>query len=187
MKSNSETLTPHTIRAQSRVHYSYISPIPRLRAMYANPYLREKLRYRTKGTFEESKCQDVFDGQHFKELTRKVVTWNSASTSEPQHYYFDQPTDLALHLATDGIALHKHTGLDAWPLVLTLYSLAPEIRYRKEFQICCGIIPGTPRDPVTYFEMSNPNVSSAWIYQAQKKKKVAASITTPFCNPCFMT
>jgi hypothetical protein len=110
--------------------------------MFADPYLRERLRYRMKRTVERHKCQDVFDGSHFQGLLNKDVTWNSVVSSDPPRKYFDQPTDIALHFATDGIALHKHTGMDAWPLVLVLHSLPPEIRYRREFQICCGVIPG---------------------------------------------
>lgn len=111
--------------------------------MFADPYLREKLRYRSNRTVEPHKCQDVFDGSHFKELVTKTVTWDCAVPPGPPRKYFAEPTDIALHFSTDGIALHKHTGMDAWPLVLTLHSLPPEIRYRREFQICCGIIPGT--------------------------------------------
>lgn len=110
--------------------------------MFANPYCKEKLRYRINATFEPGKHQDVFDGAHFQGLLDKTVTWDSVVLSDPPRKYFDQPTDIALHFATDGIALHKHTGMDAWPLLLTVYSLPPEIRYRREFQICCGIIPG---------------------------------------------
>lgn len=110
--------------------------------MFADSYLREKLGYRVNRTVEPHKCQDVFDGSQFKELVKKTVTWNSAIPDGPPRKYFARPTDVALHLSTDGIALHKHTGMDAWPLVLTLHSLPPEIRYRREFQICCGIIPG---------------------------------------------
>lgn len=99
-----------------------------------------------KGNFEADKYQDVFDGAHFKGLLEKTVTWDRSPGSDPPRKYFDQDTDIALHFSTDGIALHKHTGMDAWPLLLTLYSLPPEIRYRREYQICCGIIPGRLRD-----------------------------------------
>lgn len=111
--------------------------------MYASPYLGSKLLYWGVRGHEEGKLEDVFDGKHFQELLQRPVTWKSNPLVEEPRCYFDQDTDIALGLSTDGIPLQKHTALDAWPLLLTVYSLGPELRYRREYQLCCGMIPGT--------------------------------------------
>jgi hypothetical protein len=134
---------------QGNIFFDYISPIPRLRTMFADPYISQKLNYRRCRTVEVHKTQDVFDGAHFKELLNKDVTWDGQYPAGPRRRYFDQDTDIALQLSLDGVPLHKRTGLDAWPLLLTVYSLGPEMRYKKENQICCGVIPGMFQSSIT--------------------------------------
>ncbi|KAJ9095019.1 hypothetical protein QFC21_005812 [Naganishia friedmannii] len=56
--------------------------------------------------------------------------------------YFDDDTQIALGLATDGMPCWKRSRLDCWPFIVTNYSPPPEIRTKREYQICCGLIPG---------------------------------------------
>lgn len=140
---SSQYTVSHTIfRTQGPVRFKYIPIINRLRSMLASRYLGPKLRYREIRTNDLKKSEDVFDGRHFSQLLEKDVTWAGKTSSAHGGKYFDQPTDLAFGLSTDGIPLHKRSPLDTWPLLLTIYSLPPEIRYRREFQLCCGLIPG---------------------------------------------
>jgi hypothetical protein len=128
--------------SKGSVRYDYISIIDRLRGFYSNGYLSQKLDYRQSRRVDPAKSEDVFDGEGFKNLSARNVTWYEKDYRSSKRY-FDKPTDLALGLSTDGIPLQKHTRLDTWPLLVTVYSLPPELRYRREFQLCCGLIPGT--------------------------------------------
>lgn len=110
--------------------------------MYASSYLGPKLLYREVRSHDDDKLEDIFDGKHFKRLLCRPVTWKGQPSAGEGRTYFDQATDIALGLSTDGIPLQTHTALDVWPLLLTVYSLGPEYRYRRDFQLCCGLIPG---------------------------------------------
>lgn len=131
----------HTSVIQGPFRFTYISPVNRLRAMFENPVLREKLNYPINRKRDESELGDVFDGEHYKTLRDKNVAWEGEVVTPPSRYFADS-TDIALGFSTDGVPLHTRTGLDAWPLVLTVYSLPPEVRYKQEYQICCGLVPG---------------------------------------------
>jgi hypothetical protein len=117
----------------------YHSPIHRFRTVYHNRALCKEFDYRNERTVEEGVYHDVFDGGHFQGLLSEHVRWGDSSY---RHKYFDQPTDLALCLMTDGVPCFNRNGLDCWPLLLTVYSVRPELRQRKEWTISCGVIPG---------------------------------------------
>lgn len=112
--------------------------------MFENPFLGRRLNYRKQCTTSVDQLDDVFDGIHFQSLCETNVKWRG-TTHQPEHKYFDAGTDVTLGLSTDGIPLHNRTGLGAWPLVLTVFSLPPEVRYKQEFQLCCGLVLGKPR------------------------------------------
>ncbi|KAJ9113700.1 hypothetical protein QFC22_006009 [Naganishia vaughanmartiniae] len=78
--------------------------------------------------------EDIFDGSHYRALTEKLVSWNG-SIKEPARKYFQDRTDVALGLTTDGVPLYKRSRLDAWPVLLTNFSLPPEVRTREGYQI----------------------------------------------------
>lgn len=69
------------------------------------------------------------------------MSWDG-ETQLPERQYFDQDTDIALGLSTDGVPLYNRSRLDAWPLLITNYALPPELRNVKGYQICCGLVPG---------------------------------------------
>jgi len=107
--------------------------------MYENPQMYTKLRYRHLRRHDPDKLEDVFDGLHFQQLRSQPVAWAGRTTDRT---YFQDEHELALGLGTDSVPLFERKPLSCWPLVLINYSLPPELRTRKEFQICCGIIPG---------------------------------------------
>jgi hypothetical protein len=89
---------------------------------------------------EDDLYHGIFDGAHYKTLTEKPVRWGDKFFG---HRYFDQSTDLALGRMTDGVPCFNRNRLDCWPMLLTVYSVRPELRQRREWTISCGIIPGT--------------------------------------------
>lgn len=107
----------------------YLSPINRLRTVCRHRSLCNKFDYRNKRTVEEGVYHDAFDGRHYQALLSEYVHWGNESF---RHKYFEQPTDMALGLMTDGVPYFNRNGLHCWPLLLTVYSVRPELRKRKE-------------------------------------------------------
>jgi hypothetical protein len=121
--------------------WEFVPPSNRLKAMYRNDHLAAEMMHRTERQVENDVLQDVFDGHHYQELLNRDVSWKGETLS-PTEKYFSQDTDVALGFATDGITPLERGVSDFWPLLLTIYNLPPEIRTQREFQICCGLIPG---------------------------------------------
>jgi hypothetical protein len=101
--------------------------------MYDNKDSSQKLRYPQTRTHDCTLKEDVLDRELFQQLKERQVTWDGELFSRK---YFEDDTEVVLGLGTDGVPLFKRKRLACWPLVLTNYSLGPEIRTRKEFQMC---------------------------------------------------
>jgi hypothetical protein len=86
---------------------------------------------------------DVFDGLHYRTLLDTHVVIND---KEYPHKFFSDSRDIALALSTDGFAPFKRRRYTAWPLLLFLLNLPPEIRIHIEHLPCLGVIPG-PKKP----------------------------------------
>lgn len=97
--------------------------------------------HRTERDTDPTLLQDVFDGHHYKGVCTRYVSWKGTIVRPPT-LYFAQNTDVALAFGTDGIASLERVADDFWPLLVTILDLPPEIRTHREFQICCGLIPG---------------------------------------------
>jgi hypothetical protein len=70
---------------QGAFAFTYILPIVRLRAMFKDPFLRRRLKYREQRT--TSQLDDVFDGTHFHSLYEKNVKWRGTTHQpEPKHF-----------------------------------------------------------------------------------------------------
>lgn len=108
--------------------------------MFQDQAIAPMLSYRTSRQSHSDTLADVFDGSHYNRLRESDVKWRG-SVVHPPRKYFESATDVALMLATDGVPLFKRKGLAVWPLMLTVLSLPPQLRYRKEYQICCGLVP----------------------------------------------
>jgi hypothetical protein len=130
------------LQGKARQKFAYFSPINRLRAQFENRVIGKRLQYPQVGRVDPGKYQDIWQGQHIQSLKARSIKW-AGKTVPNAGKYFGDDTQLALGLATDGIPLWKRSRLDCWPLILTNYSLPPEIRSKREYQICCGLIPGT--------------------------------------------
>ena len=120
----------------------YLSPINRLRAQHTNKEMCARLKYPFVRTVEKGKYHDIWEGAHIKRLRKRNVEWAGQEVPGAGRY-FEDDTHIALGLAMDGLPCFKRSKLDCWPILLTNYSLPPEVRTKREFQICCGLIPGT--------------------------------------------
>ncbi|KAF6753848.1 hypothetical protein DFP72DRAFT_779410, partial [Ephemerocybe angulata] len=81
-----------------------ISIIPQLRALYLNPDMTEKMKYRHDFVPKEGVIQDVYDGLVYAALREKDVVVGEV----PQDYkFFCQETDVALGFSTDGFGPFK--------------------------------------------------------------------------------
>ncbi|CUA77659.1 hypothetical protein RSOLAG22IIIB_12749 [Rhizoctonia solani] len=121
--------------------FRYSPLIPQLRALFQDPEMVKKLRYRVLcDTLREAGLiQDVFDSEHYLKLRETLLD------PEGDYHFFDDPRDFALGVSTDGFTLFKRRrrGMStAWPILIINYNLHPRIRTRLENVICVGVIPG---------------------------------------------
>ncbi|KAF8752833.1 Transposase family tnp2 [Rhizoctonia solani] len=124
-----------------RRRFRYSPLIPQLRALFQDPEMAKKLKYRVlcNEIREQGVIQDVFDSEHYLTLRETLVD------PEGEYHFFDNPQDIALGVATDGFTLFKRRrrGLStAWPIIIINYNLNPRIRNRLENVLCVGVIPG---------------------------------------------
>ncbi|PPR00971.1 hypothetical protein CVT24_000267 [Panaeolus cyanescens] len=129
----------YTPRGKPRKTFQYIPLIPRLKAMTSNHKIAEKMQYRAKYQHKEGSLDDIFDGNHYRELLTTTVR------DQPM-FHFSDPRDIALGLSTDGFGPFKHRKHTCWPIILFNYNIPPEERMHKQFIINVGTIPG-PKKP----------------------------------------
>ncbi|KAG8707528.1 hypothetical protein FRC08_000441 [Ceratobasidium sp. 394] len=93
----------YTAAGHTRRSFNYTPLIPQLRALYRSPEMVEKLRYWTRAEEERDPnlVQDVFDGEHYRELRGQRPDPNS------DYQFFDNPEDVAIRFSTDGFTLFK--------------------------------------------------------------------------------
>jgi hypothetical protein len=128
-----------------RKRFTYIPLIPRLVAFAGNESMATKMKYRAhthKHTVE--KTTDIFDGSNYRSLFMKKVELDGKTLG---HKYFEDPRDIALGLSTDGFAPFKRRKNTAWPLIVFIYNLPPELRILIDNIFSLGIIPG-PKKPI---------------------------------------
>jgi hypothetical protein len=143
LRRDVEHVLLHSLHGQGRPRqkFTYLSPINRLRSQHGNKDICARLRYPFIRTVDKGKYQDIWEGAHIKRLRKKKVEW-AGQQVDGAGFYFEDDTHIALGLAMDGLPCFKRSKLDCWPILLTNYSLAPEVRTKREFQMCCGLIPG---------------------------------------------
>lgn len=100
--------------------------------MYDSKDSYQKMFYRQTRTHDVGVKEDIFDSDLYRHLRNQQVKWGQEVFSGT---YFEDDTDVALGLGTDGAPLFQRKRISCWPLILTNYSLAPELRTRKEFQM----------------------------------------------------
>ncbi|KAJ2918455.1 hypothetical protein MD484_g1964, partial [Candolleomyces efflorescens] len=134
---------------QANKHYTYIPLIPRLRAYFRNPKLKEEMQYRhqfettDRSATEGDPIEDVFDSANYKLLKGMFVNVEGKQYS---HTFFNDPRDIALGLSTDGFCPFKRRKQTCWPIILFNYNLPPDVRFAVRRILCVGVIPG-PKKP----------------------------------------
>jgi len=71
---------------------------------------------------------------------------------------FDEDTDIALSVSTDGFEAWRQRGFQGWPIIVTVLNLSPGVRTRNICQIVVAITPG-PRQPVDLDSFLHPLVA----------------------------
>ncbi len=122
--------------------------------MVANTRLAKEMCYRSQyeDKHQEGMMQDVFDGELYKSLLKKLIT---VADKKLPFYHFSDPRDIALGFSTDGVAIFKKRSKTCWPLLLFNYNLPPETRFHKDNIIPAGIIPG-PKKPTEMDSFLHP-------------------------------
>lgn len=141
----------------NRVHraprciFLYLPILPRLRNLYRDSTLAQKLRHRAERDLDPANIRDIFDGAHYNRLCGERVAVGGDVLG---HHYFSQPTDIALGLSSDGFGPFKSRQKSCWPLLAFNYNLPPTIRTRLENVICLGVVPGpsSPKEIDTFLE-----------------------------------
>lgn len=130
---------------KARKRFTYIPLIPRLVAFVGNQVMATKMKYRAHlHQHAVGKSTDVFDGSNYRLLCAKHVKLDGKTLD---HKYFADARDIALGLSTDGFAPFKRRKNTAWPLIVMIYNLPPELRILGENIFSLGIIPG-PKKPI---------------------------------------
>lgn len=135
--------------------WPYVRFSNRLKALWADRVTAREMRHRVDRVEDPDILQDVFDGGCYKDLLQRDVTWKGRVV-EPATRYFDRDTDVALGFASDGILMVQRGSDSCWPVILTVFNLPPELRTKREFQICCGLIPGKHNKSTTHTQDSFP-------------------------------
>jgi hypothetical protein len=135
----------YTQSQQPRRMFCYVPLIPRLQKFFSNPQIIKDLSYRAKYKYDSDSISDVFDGEHYQNLKKEVVTIDGIPL---KHNYFSGQHDIAFSICLDSYLLYKRRrgGPSAMPILLQLYNLPPEIRTHSTRLLCLGVIPG-PQSP----------------------------------------
>jgi hypothetical protein len=133
----------YDLRGRPRATFEYLPLIPRLKALFADPTMCEKLFYRAQYETEDGKIRDVFDSFEYLCLCKEHVRVEDKLFA---HRFFEQDTDIAMGLSADGVCPFKNRKSTCWPLLGIIYNLPPELRFLLDEVLCFGVIPG-PRAP----------------------------------------
>ena len=132
--------TPHPRR-----QFLYIPLIPRLLAFLESIHMAKLMQYRSTHIHTPGVFTDIFDGEHYQQLHSTPITVHDKPVHPPANYFEDN-RDIALGLSTDGYGIFTRGQATAWPLIIFIYNLPPELRVHVEHILALGIIPG-PNKP----------------------------------------
>jgi hypothetical protein len=149
--------------------FTYLPITPRLKGFFRNPKMVELLRYRSEFQPEPDEIRDVFDSKIYQDLCEKEIEVENPNPQTRMPKYFEDWRDIALGASTDGFAPFKRRKQTAWPIIVFLYNLPPEIRFHLEYILSLGVIPG-PNKPKDMCSFLYPFVLELW--------KLANGVTT---------
>ncbi|RXW11820.1 hypothetical protein EST38_g14035 [Candolleomyces aberdarensis] len=155
----------------------YTIPIgPIIQALWSSPDNARHMGYRKRktaeilerfrsanGTLEVMEYDDFFCGSEYLEavISGKI-----------------QSDDVVLVTSVDGAQLFEHKASDCWLYIWIIMDLPPDIRYKKQYLIPGGVIPG-PKKPKNFDSYMFPGL--AHVNSMQKdglKEAVAAALAT---------
>jgi hypothetical protein len=128
-----------------RRQFLYIPLIPRLAAFLQSEHMAELMQYRSSHIHVPGVSTDIFDGENYQQLRGTPITIHNQPVHPPANY-FEDDRDIALRLSTDGYGIFTRGQATAWPLIIFIYNLPPELRVHLEHILALGIIPG-PKKP----------------------------------------
>ena len=128
-----------------RRQFLYIPLIPRLLAFLQSVHMAELMQYRSSHVHVPGVFTDIFDGECYQQLCSTPITVHDKPVDPPANYFEDH-RDIALGLSTDGYGIFTRGMATAWPLIIFIYNLPPELRVHIEHILALGIIPG-PKKP----------------------------------------
>lgn len=85
---------------------------------------------------------DVWDGELFHTLNTDHRLKVDGEPVHGREKHFTGDRDTILGLATDGIGVFSRQTRQGWPIIIVDYSIPPEYRWKEEFVIFLGVIPG---------------------------------------------
>ena len=128
-----------------RRQFLYIPLIPRLIAFFQSIHMAQLMSYRSTRPYDPGVFSDIFDGDNYQQLRSTPITVHGKPVNPPT-CYFEDDRDMALGLSTDGYGIFTRSQASAWPLIIFIYNLPPELRIHAEHILALGVIPG-PNKP----------------------------------------
>ena len=128
-----------------RRQFLYIPLIPRLHAFLQTIHMANLMQYRSTRAYSPGVSSDIFDGEYYQQLRSTPITVHGKPIDPPTNY-FEDDRDIALGLSTDGYGIFSSGRATAWPLIIFIYNLPPELRVHTEHILALGVIPG-PNKP----------------------------------------
>lgn len=101
------------------------------------------MQYRKEYEPVQDTIKDVFDSQIYQCLHHCRIDINGHTLKRK---YFADSRDVAMGLSLDGFCPFKKQTKTAWPLIIFLYNLPPEICFHLENILSLGVIP-SPKKP----------------------------------------
>ena len=155
-------------KPRPRRQFLYIPLIPRLSAFLQSTHMAKLMEYRSTHTNVPGVFTDIFDGENYQQLRSTPITVQDKPVHPPANY-FEDDRDIALGLSTDGYGIFTRGQATAWPLIIFIYNLPPELRNHVEHILALGVIPG-PNKP--------SNVDSFLIPLHEELFKLAEGVKT---------
>ena len=89
--------------------------------------MAELMQYRSTHIHVPGVSTDIFDGENYQQLRGTPITIHNQPVHPPANY-FEDDRDIALGLSTDRYGIFTCGQATAWPLIVFIYNLPPELR-----------------------------------------------------------
>src|SRR5882762_3244778 len=103
--------------------------------------MAELMQYRSNHIHVPGVFTNIFNGECYQQLHSTPIAVHNQPVHPPANY-FEDDRDIALGLSTDGYRIFTCGQATAWPLIIFIYNLPPELHFHIEHILTLGIIPG---------------------------------------------